>query len=356
MLVAARHTFNGKRIMPENRQWILVRKTAGLANEENLQLVTRPTGEPGPGEVLIEQICLSLDPGQNFYIQASADSGGGTMQVGDVVRGWGVGRVVASRSERFPVGSYVRDRFGFAGMQDYTILPETSLYPVDPGLAPLPAQIGVLGMPGLTAYFGIIEIGRPQAGETVVVSGAAGAVGSVAGQLAKIRGARTVGIAGGPEKCRFVVEELGFDACIDYRASDFDEQLAAQCPDGIDVYFDNVGGRILDSCLARMAYRGRVVFCGSIAEADTEGEWDGLRNYGAILFGSLRWEGLSIHNYYDRFDEAYAALEAWFREGRLRHREEVVEGLENFIPAFHRLFRGANFGKLVLQIREDVRI
>ncbi len=337
--------------MPDNRQWILVKKPAGLATEEHLELVTRPTGEPGPGEVLIEQFCLSLDPGQNFYMQSSAETGGGTMTIGDVVRGWGVGRVVASKSERFPVGCYVRDRFGFAGMQDYAMLPETSLYPVDPGLAPLPAQIGVLGMPGLTAYFGIIEIGKPQAGETVVVSGAAGAVGSAAGQLAKIVGARTVGIAGGPDKCRFVVEELGLDVCIDYRAADFEAQLAAVCPDGIDLYFDNVAGKILDDCLALMAYRGRVVFCGSVAEASTVGEWDGLRNYGAVLFNSLQWEGLSIHNYYDRFDEAYLALEGWFSEGKLRHREDVIDGLENFIPAFHRLFRGANFGKLVLKIR-----
>lgn len=337
--------------MTDNRQWILVRKTSGLANEENLELVTRPTGEPGPGEVLVELMCLSLDPGQNFYIQASAETGGGTMKIGDVVRGWGAGRVIASRSEHFPVGTYVRDRYGFAGMQDYTILPENSLYQIDPGLAPLPAQIGVLGMPGLTAYFGILEIGKPKAGETVVVSGAAGAVGSAAGQLAKILGARTVGIAGGPEKCRFVVEELGFDACVDYRAADFEARLAAACPDGIDVYFDNVAGKILDLCLSKMRFQGRIVFCGSIAEADSAEKWEGLQNYGAILFNALRWEGLTIHNYYERFDEAYAALEGWFREGRLRHREDVAEGLENFIPTFHRLFSGANFGKLVLKIR-----
>jgi NADPH-dependent curcumin reductase CurA len=339
--------------MPDNRQWIMVKKPEGLASEEHLELKTRPTDEPGSGEVLIEQLYLSLDPGQNFYMQSSADVGGGTMKVGDVVRAWGVGRVIASKSGRYPVGSYVRDRYGFAGMQDYTILPESSLYPVDPALAPFPAQIGVLGMPGLTAYFGMIDIGRPQAGETAVVSGAAGVVGTTAGQLAQVKGARAVGIAGGPDKCRYMVQEIGFDACVDYRAEDFEEQLAAACPNGIDVFFDNVAGKILDSCLSKMAYRGRIVSCGAIAEYGTVGQWRGLHNYWNVLVGSLRWEGLSIHNYYDRYDEAYAALEGWFREGRLRHREEVADGLENFIPVFHRLFTGANLGKLVLKIRDE---
>ena len=337
----------------DNRQWRLKRKPIALVAEDDLEWRVEPTPDLKPGEVLLQLIYISLDPGLQVYMSSTQEIAGGIVNVGDVVRAWAVGRVVESRSARFPVGSYARDHNGIAGVQDYAVLKEGDLMRVDPDVAPLGAQLGVLGMPALTAYFGLLDIGRPQSGETVVVSGASGAVGSVVGQIARIKGCRVIGIAGGAAKCRYVVDDLGFDACVDYKGGALEADLRAACPEGIDIYFDNTGGDILDTCLANMAMGGRIVFCGAVAEYG-RAPGTGLRNYMSVLTRGLRWQGLAFHNYADRFEPAVREMESWLREGRMRHREDIGVGLENFIPTFHKLFRGENLGKLLLQVRQDV--
>ncbi|SCW53478.1 hypothetical protein SAMN02927924_01139 [Sphingobium faniae] len=337
----------------KNRQWILTSKPMKLVTTDELELRTGEISEPGPGEVLLQLLFISLDPGQQVYMTSTQQNlPGGIVNVGDVVRAWAVGRVVASRSERFPVGSYARDLNGIAGVQEYATLHESTIVKVDPDQAPLPVHLSSLGMPGLTAYFGMLDIGRPREQETVVVSGASGAVGSVAGQVARIKGCRTVGIAGGATKCRYVVEELGFDACVDYRAPDFINALRQACPEGIDVYFDNVGGSVLDACLGHMSMRGRIAFCGAVADYGGSQPY-AIRNYMAVLLKGLRWEGVNFYRYADQAPAAIAEMAGWIGAGQLRHREDIHAGLENFVTTFHKLFEGGNFGKLILQVHKD---
>ncbi|MEY4529228.1 MAG: hypothetical protein RL768_2947, partial [Nitrospirota bacterium] len=323
----------------KNRQWRLKRKPTSLVTRDDLTWHVEETRALEPDEVMLQLLYISLDPGLQVYMSSVHEIPGGIVNVGDVVRAWAVGRVVESRSARFPVGSYARDHSGVAGLQDYAVLKAADLIMVDPLIAPLSAHLGVLGMPGLTAYFGLLDIGRPQAGETVVVSGASGAVGSMVGQIARIKGCRAIGIAGGSTKCRYVVEQLGFDECVDYKGGALASDLASICRESVDIYFDNTGGGILDACLGEMAQGGRIVFCGAVAEYASASCW-GPANYLAVLTRGLRWEGLAYHRYADRFEPAVREMERWFREGRLRHREDVSVGLENFVPAFHRLFAG----------------
>jgi len=269
---------------------------------------------------------------------------------GNVIPTWAIGRVIESRSERFPIGTYVSDLHGRAGVQDYCVLPASELAAIDPTTVPLTAYLGVLGTQGYTAHLGLLHVGRPVAGETVVVSAAAGSTGSAAGQIAKLKGCRAVGIAGGPEKCRYVVEEFGFNVCVDYKGGDLSAALAAACPNGIDVFFDNVAGQVLDTCLLHMARGGRIVFCGAIAEYNVATPPTGLVNYLQILKRGLRWEAVYYHAHPDKYESVGADLQNWIRAGLLKYREDIVVGLENFYPAFMKLFTGENSGKVVLQV------
>jgi NADPH-dependent curcumin reductase CurA len=275
--------------------------------------------------------------------------------IGEVMRAGGVGRVIASNSPAFAVGDTV---YGKLGVQEYALfapdaLQRDGLTPVDLRVGSIGQWLNVLGMPGMTGYFGLLDIGQPKPGETVVVSGAAGAVGQTAGQLAKIKGCRVVGIAGGKAKCDFVVDELGFDACIDYKNQDVREGLKAYCPEGVDIYFDNVGGEILDHVLARLRRKARIVICGAISQYNATSAVQGPKNYLSLLVNRARMEGIVVFDYVARFPVAVAELSALMKAGQMKSKEDVVVGLETFPETLLKLFNGENFGKLVLQVATD---
>ena len=256
--------------------------------------------------------------------------------------------MVASNDPKVAVGDHVR---GLFGAQDYAVVPASEAHRVDPALAPLPRYLGALGGSGMTAYFGLLDVGALKEGDTVVVSGAAGSVGTIVGQIAKVKGCRAVGIAGGPEKCRYLTDELGFDAAIDYKHDDVRAALKQHCPKGVDVYFDNVGGELLDVVLGRIARGARVVICGAISQYDNRDEVRGPANYLSLLVQRARMEGFIVFDYAARYREATLAIAGWMAEGKVKAHEEVAEGgLEAFVPTFRRLFRGENTGKLVLKI------
>jgi hypothetical protein len=267
--------------------------------------------------------------------------------IGDVMRALGAGEVIASNHADLAVGDHVT---GLLGVQEYALAHGAAAVKVDAGLAPLPVYLGTLGMPGMTAYFGLLDIGRPESGNTVVVSGAAGAVGGVVGQLAKLKGCRAVGIAGGSEKCRYVVEELGFDAAIDYKAQEVGAALGEHCPNGIDVYFDNVGGDILDAALMHLTSRARVVICGAISQYNATGAIYGPSNYLSLLVNHASMTGFVVSDYLDRYAAGAREMAGWLSAGKLVSREDVAEGLESFPDTLLRLFRGENTGKLVLKL------
>jgi hypothetical protein len=263
------------------------------------------------------------------------------------MRASGVGHVLESRSAAFAAGDAV---FGMTGVQSEYVGPAKGFFKIDPRLAPLPTYLGGLGSTGMTAYFGLLEVGQPKAGETVVVSAAAGAVGSVVGQIAKILGCRVVGIAGGADKCRAVVDEFGFDACIDYQNESVSEGLKKHCPDRIDIYFDNVGGKILDTCLTRLALRARVVVCGAISQYNATERPAGPSNYLQLLVSRARMEGFVVLDYAKQFPTAIARMAGWAAEGKLKFSEHVVEGLDQFPDAINMLFSGKNTGKLIVKV------
>jgi NADPH-dependent curcumin reductase len=239
---------------------------------------------------------------------------------------------------------------GLLGVQEYAVANGKGVFKVDTSLAPLPVYLGALGMPGVTAYFGLLDIGRPEEGNTVVVSGAAGAVGGLVGQIAKLKGCRVVGIAGGSVKCAHLLEDLGFDAVIDYKEQDLDAALTEHCPDGIDIYFDNVGGDILDAALLHLARRARVVICGAISQYNNTSALRGPSNYLSLLVNHASMTGFVMSDYLDRYAEAVREMAGWLAEGKLVSREDIAEGLENFPDTLLRLFRGENTGKLVLKL------
>ncbi len=305
-------------------------------------------GEPGENEVLVEVLLLSLDPAMRGWMN-DARSYVPPVGIGEVMRAIGVGRVLESKHENFSSGDHVS---GIFGVQEYAVLPGAALTKVDPELAPLPVWLGPLGMPGMTAYFGLLDLGRPAEGETVVVSAAAGAVGQIVGQIAKLKGARAVGIAGGPEKCEFVVEELGFDAAIDYKNESVGRALHQHCPDGIHVYFDNVGGEILDAALTGLARNARVIICGAVSQYNATDRVAGPANYLSLLVNRASMTGFIVFDYADRYPEAARELGAWRAEGKLKSREDVVSGIETFPDTLLRLFNGENQGKLVLAVKD----
>jgi NADPH-dependent curcumin reductase len=329
-----------------NHQFRLAARPDGLPKPTDWQYTEEAVPELGDGEVLVKTLYLSLDPAMRGWMSAGR-SYIAPVGVGDVMRALGAGEVLASNHPQLTPGDHVT---GLLGVQEYAVVPGGAVIKVDPGLAPLPVYLGTLGMPGMTAYFGLLDIGRPVEGDTVVVSGAAGAVGGVVGQIAKLKGARAVGIAGGPEKCRYVVEELGFDAAIDYKSEDVVTGLKEHCPKGIDIYFDNVGGEILDAALARLARNARVIVCGAVSQYNATGAVAGPSNYLSLLVNRASMTGFVVFDYAARYVEAATEMAGWRAAGKLSSREDIAEGLENFPDTLLRLFRGENMGKLVLKV------
>jgi NADPH-dependent curcumin reductase CurA len=327
-----------------NRQFRLAARPEGAISASDFTLGTEPVTEPTDGEVLVKVTYLSLDPAMRGWMR-DAPSYIPPVELGAVMRAGGVGVVVESRDPKFVVGDHVT---GALNVQEYATLKGKGLTKIDTRLAPETVWLSVLGMPGMTAYFGLLDIGQPVAGQTVVVSGAAGAVGATVGQIAKIKGCRAVGIAGGPEKCAYL-RDIGFDAAIDYKNENVNAGLKQHCPDGIDVYFDNVGGDILDAALARLAMHARIVICGAISQYNSTSV-QGPKNYLSLLVKRARMQGMVVFDYADRYAAGAMEMAGWMAQGKLVSREDVVEGLETFPDTLNKLFRGENFGKLVLKV------
>ncbi|OEZ57668.1 NADP-dependent oxidoreductase [Duganella sp. HH105] len=336
-----------------NLQFRLAARPVGMVKDSDWQQVSEPVREPADGEVVVKVLYLSLDPAMRGWMN-EGKSYIPPVGIGEVMRAGGVGVVVASKSPDFAVGDHVQ---GGTGVQRYWVGPagdkRHGFRKVDAKLAPLPTYLNTLGMPGMTAYFGLIESGQPKAGDTVVVSGAAGAVGQTVGQVARQLGCRVVGIAGGKDKCDFVVKQLGFDACIDYKGSSVKDGLKEHCPNGVDVYFDNVGGEILDTVLTRINMKARIVICGAISQYNNTTPVKGPANYLSLLVNRARMEGIVVFDYADRYHLGVAALGKWMKEGKVKSKEDIVQGLEHFPQALNMLFEGKNFGKLVLQVASE---
>jgi NADPH-dependent curcumin reductase len=322
---------------------------SGALEDDDFELVDAPVPEPADGEALVRTLYLSLDPAIRVWMNG-IDTYVPGIHVGDVMRAGGLGEVVQSRNAAYTEGDLV---FGMMQWSEYCIAragPDGMM--TLPRQEPITAFLSVLGVTGLTAYFGMFDVAQPKEGETVVVSGAAGAVGSVAGQIGKIIGCRVVGIAGGPEKCAWITDELGFDAWIDYKSENVAARLRETCPDGIDVFFDNVGGEILDAVLGQINLHARIALCGAISQYDTAELSPGPRNFINLIPQRGRVEGFILLDYRDRFVDAILQLGQWVQEGRIRYAEDIVDGLENAPAAFRRLFTGENTGKLIVKVAE----
>lgn len=328
-----------------NRQFKLAERPVGLPTRDNWELIGTEVPQPGDGQFLVRNAYISLDPAMRGWM-SEGKSYVPPVAIGEVMRACAVGRIEASDHPDFHVGDHVS---GLFGVQDYAVSDGQNVQRIDPELAPLPAWLGVLGITGMTAYFALLETGEHREGDVVVVSGAAGAVGSTAGQIARIRGSRVVGIAGGPEKCRYVVDELGFDACVDYKAGKIRKALKQHCPDGVDLYFDNVGGDILDDVLTQIRLHARIVICGAISQYNNPEAVKGPSKYMALVVNRATMRGMVVFDHARRYGEAARDLAGWLKSGKLGHREHIVEGFENFPDALLMLFRGENFGKLVLK-------
>jgi hypothetical protein len=336
----------------QNRQYRLAARPVGLAQASDWKMTTEPVAEPGDGQVLVKVLQLSLDPAMRGWMNEGR-SYIAPVGIGEVMRAGGIGKVVSSTNPNFAAGDLVAGGFG---IQEYCLVADPKqlgLHKIDPRLG-TPAQwLNALGMPGMTAYFGLLEVGQPREGETVVVSGAAGAVGQTVGQIARIKGCRAVGIAGGKAKCDFVVNELKFDACIDYKAGNVRDGLKQHCPKGVDVYFDNVGGEILDVVLTRINKHARIVICGAISQYNNTTPVKGPSNYMMLLVARARMQGMVVFDYAERYGEAIKQIAQWMKEGKFVSREDIVPGIENFPATMNRLFSGGNFGKLVLQVADS---
>src|SRR5688500_12482453 len=327
----------------QNKRVLLASRPAGWVSEDNFKIESAPVPTPAEGEVLVKNLWLSLDPYMRGRM-SDAKSYVKGVELGEVMVGQTVGEVVASRHPTLKAGDKVLAQLG------WQLLGTTKdATKVDEKQAPLSYYLGILGMPGMTAYFGLKEIGQPKPGETVVVSAASGAVGSVVGQLAKLWGCRAVGIAGGRQKCDYVTRELGFDACVDYKAANIAEALRHACPVGVDVYFDNVGGAIFDTLLSQMNLFSRVVVCGLISEYNATEPY-GIRNWRSVLVNRIRLQGMIVFDWKERYGEALKALTGYYGEGRLKYRESVVEGLENAPRGLIALLKGQNFGKQLVRL------
>jgi len=338
----------------QNRRLLLASRPQGEPTANNFHLDTAPTPQPAAGQVLLRTVYLSLDPYMRGRM-SDAPSYAAPVEVGQVMVGGTVSRVVASQHPGFKTGDWV---LGYAGWQDYALSDGSGLRNLGPDQKHPSRLLGVLGMPGFTAYMGLLDIGQPQRGETLVVAAASGAVGSVVGQIGKLKGCRVVGVAGGAEKCRYVVEELGFDACIDHRAADFAAQLAAACPQGIDVYYENVGGAVFDAVMPLLNAKARIPVCGIIAHYNATQLPPGPDRLamleGLILRKRIRMQGFIIFDdYASGYDDFLQQMSAWVEQGKIKFREDIVDGLENAPQAFIGLLQGKNFGKLVIRVADE---
>jgi len=329
-----------------NHRFTLASRPVGMPKRTDWTYEQETVRELREGELLIKVLFISLDPAMRGWINERR-SYVPPVTIGEVMRALALGKVVASKNPQFAMGKHVSGRFG---VQEYFISEGKGLVEVDPSVAPLPTFLNVLGMTGMTAYFGLLETGQPHPGDTVVVSSAAGAVGAVVGQIAKIKGCRAVGIAGGADKCRYLVTDLGFDAAIDYKSEDVTQALRKSCPQGINIYFDNVGGDILEAALANLARGARVVICGAISQYNVTGPVQGPRNYLSLLVSRATMKGMLVFDYADRYAEAAREMAGWMAAGKLKSREDIVERLETFPDTFLKLFKGENFGKLILKV------
>lgn len=329
----------------KNLQVLLASRPQGSVREENFRIVETDLPRPADGEVLVRNLYLSLDP----YMRMRMDAGKSyapPVEVGEVMVGGGVGEVLESRDARLSKGDIVTGRLGW---QMYAVAPGTGLRKVNAEGAPISTALGVIGMPGVTAWYGLLKIGEPKAGETVVVSAASGAVGSVVGQIAKIKGCRAVGIAGGSEKCRYVVSQLGFDACVDYKSASFESDLESVVPVGIDVYFENVGGRVLDVILPHLNAFSRIPFCGYVSEYNP-GQGYGVRHLRQLLVSRSRLQGFIISEHLEIWEQALRELAGWVAAGKLKYHETVTEGLANAPRAFIGMLQGKNLGKQLVKL------
>jgi NADPH-dependent curcumin reductase CurA len=335
-------------VTDRNRRLVLAERPSGMVDERTVRVEESDVPEPGAGEALARVRFLSIDPTIRTWMD---DSPGylPPIAIDEVVRSGGIAEVVASNCDRYAPGELL---FGMTGWQDYVIADEgeRSMQSLPAGISPTVA-LGLFGVTGMTAYFGLIDVGRVREGDVVVVSGAAGATGSTVGQIAKIKGAaKVIGIAGGAEKCGWIAQELGFDATIDYKGEDVGARLRELAPEGIDLYFDNVGGEILDACLGQLALRGRVVLCGAISSYNDRGALSGPANYRSLIIRRGRMEGFIIIDYLDRFPQAQAEMAGWLAAGKIKAAEHIVEGLERAPEALNMLFTGGNTGKVIVQV------
>ena len=336
-----------------NHQVRLAARPVGLPKPTDWSHTSEPVTEPAEGGVTLKTLALSLDPAMRGWMN-DGKSYIPPVGIGEVMRAGGVGVVVASKNDKFAVGDTVNAGFG---VQEYITIAQdeikrNGMFKIDLRLGTPTQWLNVLGMPGMTGYFGLMDVGQPQAGETVVVSGAAGAVGQTVGQMAKIKGCRVVGIAGGAAKCEWVVKELGFDACIDYKAGSGAVRagLKEHCPKGVDIYFDNVGGEILDDVLAKITRGARIIICGAISQYNNTTPVQGPKNYLSLLVNRARMEGIVVFDYADRYHLAVAEMAGYLKDGRMKSKEDVVLGLQTFPETLLKLFNGENFGKLVLEV------
>nr|WP_263326401.1 NADP-dependent oxidoreductase [Neobacillus sp. Marseille-Q6967] len=333
-----------------NRKILLASRPKGMPDESNFEVIETTVPELQEGEVLIKTLYLSVDPYMRGRMSA-AKSYAKPYEVGEPFLGGMVGKVVESKNSRFQAGQFVEGRLEWA---EYNVSDGSTIRKVNPELAPVSTALHVLGMPGLTAYFGLIYIGEPKEGETVVVSGASGAVGTIVGQIAKLKGCRVVGIAGGDDKCSYLTEELGFDAAINYKTTDnLRKSLKEACPNGVDVYFDNVGGPVSDAVMSLINFQSRTIICGQISQYNLEKPELGPRVAGQLLTTSSLMKGFIVSDYAEHNKEGLTQLSQWVREGKIQYRENVVEGFENTVDAFLGLFRGDNIGKQLVKIAEE---
>lgn len=331
-----------------NHQFRLAARPVGMVKRSDFNYVEEPLRQPKDGEVLVKLVYISLDPAMRGWMNEGRSYVPG-VGIGDVMRALGLGRVVESKNPAFAAGDYA---YGGFGMQEYAISDGKGITKVDPRIAPLPVYLGALGMTGMTAYFGLLETGELKAGDMVLMSCAAGAVGTVAGQIAKIKGCPVVGIAGGPEKCKWITEELGFDAAIDYKSEDVRKAIAKHCPKGVDLYFDNVGGEILEAALANLARGARVVLCGGISQYNNTSPVKGPSNYLSLLVNRATMRGMVVIDYAARYAEAAREMAGWIKAGKLKTREDIVDGFETFPETLLKLFKGENTGKLILKVAD----
>lgn len=323
-------------------------RPTGEPTAENFAIVESPVAEPKHGEIQIRTLYMSLDP----YMRGRMRSGpsyAAPLEPGDVMTGEVVARVEKSESPLYAAGDIVR---GPIGWQEWAVVSAHDVKRVDPSLGPVSTAVGVLGMPGLTAYYGLLDIGQPKAGDTLVVSAASGAVGAVVGQIGKINGCFVIGVAGSDEKCSYVVDELGFDAAVNYKTQNVSAEFTRLSPGGIDVYFDNVGGPVLDAVMDNLADKARIAICGQISQYNAAEMPQGPRNIGALLRTQSKAEGFLVYQFERQHEIGRSRLAAWIKDGRLKYKEDIVDGFENAPSAFIGLLRGDNFGKLLIKVSD----